>query len=64
MLARHEVPRLPANARARLAIACARAGELDRARAEGRKALAIARQTKSVTATRELKRLGTALSTA
>ncbi|MGH2941382.1 MAG: helix-turn-helix domain-containing protein [Solirubrobacteraceae bacterium] len=42
---------------ARLAIACADAGELDRARAEGRKAFAIARTTKSSVATRELKHL-------
>jgi tetratricopeptide (TPR) repeat protein len=47
--------------RARLALACAAAGELDRARAEGQKALAVAKQTKSVTATRELRRLGAAL---
>jgi hypothetical protein len=49
---------------ARLALACAATGELDRARAEGRKALAIAKQTKSATATRELRRLGAALSAA
>jgi transcriptional regulator with XRE-family HTH domain len=49
---------------ARLAFACAAAGEHDRAKAEGRKALAIAKQTKSATATRELKRLGAALSAA
>jgi hypothetical protein len=42
---------------ARLARACADAGELDRARAEGRKALAIARATRSSVAARELKRL-------
>jgi transcriptional regulator with XRE-family HTH domain len=42
---------------ARLAMACANAGELDRARAEGRKALAIARATKSHVAARELKQL-------
>jgi tetratricopeptide (TPR) repeat protein len=42
---------------ARLAMACANAGELDRARAEGRKALAIARTTRSSVAVRELKRL-------
>jgi len=47
--------------RARLAIACAAAGERDRAQAEGRRALAIARATKSVTAQRELRRLGVAL---
>jgi hypothetical protein len=46
---------------ARLARACADAGELDRARAEGRKALAIARTTKSTVAARELKQLTTAL---
>jgi transcriptional regulator with XRE-family HTH domain len=39
---------------ARLARACADAGELDRARAEGRKALAIAQATHSTVATREL----------
>lgn len=44
------------------ALACAGAGELDRARAEGRKALAIVRQTQSATAARELQRLGAALS--
>ena len=49
---------------ARLALACAGAGELDRAKAEGRKALTIAKQTKSATATRELRRLGAALSAA
>jgi hypothetical protein len=42
---------------ARLAIACATSGELDRARAEGRKALAIARVTHSATAARELRQL-------
>ncbi len=47
--------------RARLARACASAGERDRARAEGRKALAIARSTKSSVAARELKRLGVEL---
>jgi hypothetical protein len=50
--------------RGRLALACAGAGEPDRARAEGRKALAIARTTKSRVAARELKRLGAALSMA
>ena len=45
-----------------LALACAGAGELDRARAEGRKALAIVRQTQSATAARELQQLGAALS--
>ena len=48
----------------RLALACAGAGEIDRARAEGRKALTIARRTKSATAARELKRLGAALAAA
>jgi hypothetical protein len=43
---------------ARLALACAAAGEHDRAEAEGRKALAIARTTKSGRAARELRRLG------
>jgi hypothetical protein len=47
---------------ARLALACAAAGEHDRARAEGRKALAIARSTQSAMVRRELRRLGTALS--
>jgi transcriptional regulator with XRE-family HTH domain len=42
---------------ARLAIACATSGELDRARAEGRKALTIARATNSATAARELRQL-------
>jgi hypothetical protein len=41
----------------RLAIACAASGELDRARAEGRKALTIARATNSATAARELRQL-------
>jgi transcriptional regulator with XRE-family HTH domain len=43
---------------ARLALACAAAGEHDRAAAEGRKALTIARTTKSSVAARELKQLG------
>lgn len=47
---------------ARLALACAFAGEHDRATAEGRKALAITRATKSSIAARELKRLGATLS--
>jgi hypothetical protein len=47
-----------------LANACAAAGELDRARAEGAKALAIARQTRSTTAARELRRLRTTLAEA
>ncbi|MGH2941949.1 MAG: helix-turn-helix domain-containing protein [Solirubrobacteraceae bacterium] len=42
---------------ARLAIAYATAGELDRARAEGRTALAIARATNSTTIARELRQL-------
>ena len=46
---------------ARLALACAAIGEHDRARAEGRKALAIARTTNSGRATRELKRLSAEL---
>jgi transcriptional regulator with XRE-family HTH domain len=46
---------------ARLARACADAGELDRARAEGRKALTIARTTRSSVAARELKQLTTTL---
>jgi transcriptional regulator with XRE-family HTH domain len=46
---------------ARLARACADAGELDRAQAEGRKALAIARTTRSNVAARELKQLATTL---
>jgi hypothetical protein len=49
---------------ARLAVACAAAGELDRAHAEGRRALAITRTTRSSGAARELKRLGVALSAA
>jgi transcriptional regulator with XRE-family HTH domain len=46
---------------ARLALACAAAGELDRAKTEGRKALAIARTTRSSVAAGELKRLRDAL---
>jgi transcriptional regulator with XRE-family HTH domain len=46
---------------ARLARACADAGELDRARTEARKALAIAQRTRSIVATRELRQLATAL---
>jgi len=42
---------------ARLALACAAVGERDRAKAEGLKALAIARSTKSNVAARELRRL-------
>jgi transcriptional regulator with XRE-family HTH domain len=45
----------------RLALACAQAGELDRAKAEGAQALVIAKQTGSVAATRELRRLGAVL---
>jgi transcriptional regulator with XRE-family HTH domain len=48
--------------RAYLANACAATGERDRAKAEGAKALAIFRQTQSVTAARELKQLGAVLS--
>lgn len=47
---------------ARFALACAGAGERDRAEVEGRKALTIARATKSSVAVHELKRLGQALS--
>jgi hypothetical protein len=46
----------------RLALACADSGEHDRAQVEGRKALAIARNTKSSIAARELKQLGATLS--
>ena len=42
---------------ARLAIACAASGQLDRARAEGRKALTPARAMQSATAARELRQL-------
>ncbi len=49
---------------ARLALACAAAGEHDRARAEGRKALAVARMTKSSLAARELRRLREVLAAA
>jgi tetratricopeptide (TPR) repeat protein len=49
---------------ARLALACAATGEHDRARAEGRKALAIARSTKSSVAARELRRLRETLAAA
>jgi len=49
---------------ARLALACAGAGEHDRARAEGRKALAIARTTRSSRAARELRQLGAVLDAA
>lgn len=49
---------------ARLALACAAAGELDRAEAEGRKALAMQRATKSGIAARELLRLRQTLSAA
>lgn len=47
--------------RARLALACAKARELDRARTEGARALAIARSTSSATTMRELSRLSTIL---
>jgi transcriptional regulator with XRE-family HTH domain len=47
---------------ARLALACAAANERDRAEAEGRKALAIARTTNSNIAMRELRQLGRVLS--
>jgi hypothetical protein len=47
----------------RAANACADAGELDRARVEGRKAFAIARTTRSTVAARELKRLAASLDT-
>lgn len=50
--------------RARFALACAGAGERDRAEVEGRKALAIARATNSASAKRELRRLGRALDAA
>jgi hypothetical protein len=46
---------------ARLALACAAAGEHDRAKAEGPKARAIARTTKSSIAARELQQLGATL---
>jgi hypothetical protein len=49
---------------ARFALTCAAAGERDRAEAEGRKALAIARATNSASAKRELRRLGRALGAA
>ena len=49
---------------ARLALACALAGEVDRAKAEGAKALAIYKRTRSATAARELKQLRVALSAA
>jgi hypothetical protein len=50
--------------RARLALACALAGERDRAEAEGAKALVIYKQTRSATAARELKQLGAVLQAA
>lgn len=46
---------------ARLATVCARAGDPDRARAEGRKAFAIARAARSTVAARELKQLAATL---
>jgi hypothetical protein len=49
---------------ARLAQACADAGEPDRARTEGRKALTIARSTRSTVAARELKQLTATLNAA
>lgn len=49
---------------ARLALACAGAGELDRARVEGRRALAIARKTQSNVLRADLKRLRAALAAA
>jgi hypothetical protein len=49
---------------ARLAVACAATGELDRAEAERHKALTITRTTKSSGATRELRRLGAMLQAA
>ena len=49
---------------ARLAVACAAAGDHDRARALGRRALTVARDTRSTVAQRELKRLGAALQAA
>jgi hypothetical protein len=64
---RRRHPQLPDLARtsglhqARRALACAAAGECDRGTAEGRKALALARATKSSLVTRELKRLGQTL---
>jgi transcriptional regulator with XRE-family HTH domain len=50
--------------RLRLAYACAAVGERDRARAEGRRALAAARQTQSAMAARELRRLRDVLAAA
>ena len=50
--------------RARLALACAQAGELDRAKAEGAGAFAIAKQTRSASAARELRQLRMALAAA
>jgi len=49
---------------ARLALACAAVDEHDRARAEGRKALAVAQATRSSVAARERKRLGVELGAA
>ena len=49
--------------RSRLALACAQAGELDRAKAEGAQALVTAKQTGSVAAARDLRRLGAVLRT-
>jgi hypothetical protein len=50
--------------RARLALACAKAGELDRAKAEGAKALAAVTQTRSAAAKRELRCLRDVLAAA
>jgi hypothetical protein len=50
--------------RARLALACAKAGELDRAKAEGAKALAVFKQTGSAAAKRELRCLRDVLAAA
>ncbi|MGH2943011.1 MAG: helix-turn-helix domain-containing protein [Solirubrobacteraceae bacterium] len=50
--------------RARLALACAKIGERDRAEAEGRKALASAKATGSALAMRELRQLGAVLNAA
>lgn len=50
-------PRGRALHQARLAMACADAGDLDRAAAEGVKAVGVARRTRSVVTRRELRRL-------
>jgi hypothetical protein len=49
---------------ARLALACAGAGELDRALVEGHRALAIARKTRSDVLRTDVRRLGAALAAA